>query len=257
MDGADGFAFVIQNHDITALGSCCGGQGYEFIPNSLAVEFDTWQNIPEDFPSGLGDPNENHISVQTRGVLPNSADPLFSLGFTTAIPYLSGGQPHTVKITYTPGTLRIFVDDLVTPALVVVVDLATILNLEDGQAWVGLTAGTGGVSEAHDILTWAFTEATPQDSDGDGIPDNEDECPNSNLSAMVVIDGCDSEVTNTVFPSGCTLADLLADCADDARKHRKFFHCVARLTRTMKRISIITGQQKDAIRSCAVQADLP
>jgi lectin family protein len=192
VDGADGFAFVIQNHDITAPGSCCGGQGYEFIPNSLAVEFDTWQNIPEDFPSGLGDPNENHISVQTRGVLPNSADPLFSLGFTTAIPYLSDGQPHTVKITYTPGTLRIFVDDLVTPALV-----------------------------------------------------------------MVVIDGCDSEVTNTVFPSGCTLADLLADCADDARKHRKFFHCVARLTRTMKRISIITGQQKDAIRSCAVQADLP
>jgi hypothetical protein len=85
----------------------------------------------------------------------------------------------------------------------------------------------------------------------------QDDCPNSDLSATVVIDGCDSEVTNTVFPSGCTLADLLADCADNARKDRKFVHRVARLTNRMKRIGIITGQQKDAIQNCAAQADLP
>jgi Bacterial lectin len=159
-DGADGFAFVIQNHDIAAPGGCCGGQGYEFIPNSLAIEFDTWQNIPEDFPSGIGDPSENHVSVQTRGLLPNSADPVFSLGTTTDIPYLSDDNPHTVKITYTPGSLRIFVDDLDTPALVVAVNLATLLDLDDGQAWVGLTAGTGGISETHDILNWSFTEGS-------------------------------------------------------------------------------------------------
>lgn len=169
VDGADGFAFVIQNHDTTAPGGCCGGQGYEFIPNSLAVEFDTWQNIPEDFPSGLGDPNENHISVQTRGLLPNSADPLFSVGTATVLPYLSDGQLHTVKITYMPGILRIFVDNLVTPALVVAVNLATILDLEDGRAWVGLTAGTGGVSEIHDMLTWSFTDATPQEIVNDHV----------------------------------------------------------------------------------------
>src|SRR6185295_18511452 len=33
-DGADGLAFVIQNTDVAALGGCCSGQGYEFIPNS-------------------------------------------------------------------------------------------------------------------------------------------------------------------------------------------------------------------------------
>jgi hypothetical protein len=95
------------------------------------------------------------------------------------------------------------------------------------------------------------------DNDGDGVPNDEDACPKSDLSATVIIDGCDSEVTNTVFPSGCTLTDLLDDCADKARKHRKVVHCVARLTHTMKRIGIITGQQKDAIRSCAAQAALP
>jgi hypothetical protein len=105
------------------------------------------------------------------------------------------------------------------------------------------------------IVEWDVPQA--KDSDGDGIPNNEDECPDSDRSATVVLDGCDSKVTNTVFPSGCTLADLLADCDDEARKHRKFVHCVARLTHTMKRIGIITGQQKDAIRHCAVQADMP
>jgi hypothetical protein len=95
------------------------------------------------------------------------------------------------------------------------------------------------------------------DNDGDGVPNDEDACPKSDRSTTVVIDGCDSEVTNTVFPSGCTLADLLDDCADKARKHHKFVHCVARLTSTMKRIGIITGQQKDTIQSCAAQADLP
>ena len=158
--GADGIAFVIQNTDVAALGGGGGGLGYDSIPNSLAVEFDTWENVPGDFPSGLGDPNDNHISVQTRGVLPNSADPLFSLGSTTAIPFMSDGNSHTVKISYTPGSLQIFVDDIVTPALVANLDLATIVDLEDDLAWVGLTAATGGVSEEHDILTWSFN-STP------------------------------------------------------------------------------------------------
>ena len=155
-DGADGIAFVIQNTDVAALGGPGGGLGYHSIPNSLAVEFDTWLNPGGDFPSGLGDPSENHISVQTRGVLPNNVDPLFSLGSTTAIPDLSDGNLHTVKISYTPGTLQIFVDNIIQPALVVELDLATLIDLEDDLAWVGLTAGTGGVSEVHAIRSWSF-----------------------------------------------------------------------------------------------------
>jgi hypothetical protein len=113
-------------------------------------------------------------------------------------------------------------------------------------------------AEIQDIFNaWSAGKCLPDDRDRDGIPDNEDNCPGSDLTPTVVIDGCDSEVTNTVFPSGCTLADLLADCADNARKHHRFVHCVARLTGTMKQIGIITGQQKDAMQSCATQADLP
>ena len=56
------------------------------------------------------------------------------------------------------------------------------------------------------------------DTDGDGIPDADDECPNSDLSATVVIDGCNSGVPNTLFSSGCTVSDLIAECAEGDRK---------------------------------------
>jgi hypothetical protein len=156
--GADGFAFVIQNANGLALGDGGDGIGYSGITNSLAVELDTWQNLPEEFGGGPGDPNDNHISVQSRGTLPNTADPTFSLGSTTAIPPLADGNVHTAKVVYVPGTLTIFLDDLNKPVLTVPVDLGATLSLDNGQGWVGLTAATGGRSQAHDIFSFSFVE---------------------------------------------------------------------------------------------------
>jgi hypothetical protein len=124
------------------------------LANSLAVEFDTWCN--------LYDPNGNHVSVHTRGTDPNSSDEAFSLGSATAIPNMSDGNVHTVKINYVPGTMRIFLDNLMTPVLEVSVDLESTLNLDGGQAWVGFTAATGGAKENHDLLNWSFTEPVDQ-----------------------------------------------------------------------------------------------
>ncbi len=156
--GADGFAFVIQNEKVSALGGAGGYIGYgsngpPFTPgiyNSLAVEFDTWYN------GSLGDPNDNHISVQTNGTAENSADHAYSLGEVSPAIYFSDGGVHTVKIGYMPGTLTIFVDDLFTPVLVSSADLGSILNLPGGKAWVGFTAATGANWENHDVLSWSF-----------------------------------------------------------------------------------------------------
>jgi hypothetical protein len=155
-EGGDGFAFVVQNASGLALGDGGGGIGYNGIPNSLAVEFDTLQNPPGEFEGELGDPNDNHISVQTRGTLPNSASPTFSLGTTTTLPLLTDGSVHNAKVAYVPGTLTVFMDDPAKPVLTVPVDLGTILRLGNGQAWVGFTAATGGRSQAHDILSFSF-----------------------------------------------------------------------------------------------------
>jgi hypothetical protein len=156
--GGDGFAFVIQNEGPKAMGNPGGGMGYAGIANSLAVEFDTWDNN-ESGHFLLRDPDDNHVSVQTRGTAKNSEFKGCSLGLTPNLPELSDGEIHTVKIEYVPGTIVVYVDDMELPVLAVKADLSSLLALEDGKAWVGFTAATWDSYENHDILNWAFTGA--------------------------------------------------------------------------------------------------
>jgi Bacterial lectin len=170
--GGDGFAFVIHNADLAFPGSALGGGGnglgYSGIPNSLAVEFDMVQNPPEGFGLGTkGDPNDNHISVQTRGQEANGANTDFSLGLTTqeepTIPLFTVGR-HTTKIVYkpgNPGNMAIYLDNMERPILNAHVNLAELLSLDEGKAWVGLTAATGGRFQAHDIYMFTFTPSEP------------------------------------------------------------------------------------------------
>ena len=154
--GGDGFAFVIQNFSIPVVGPPAGFLGYHGIPNSLAVEFDTWWN-GED---GFFDPNGNHISVHSRGTAPNSVSETASLGQATNIPFMKDGAVHVARVVYAPGTLSVFLDDLTNPALTIPnLDLSRLLILDNGSAWVGFTAGTGAAWENHDILAWQFGPA--------------------------------------------------------------------------------------------------
>jgi hypothetical protein len=154
--GGDGFAFVIQNYSIPVVGPPAGFLGYHGIPNSLAVEFDTWWN--GEF--GFFDPNGNHISVHTRGVRANSVSETASIGQATQIPFMKDGALHTARVDYTPGTLRVFLDDPNVPVLTIPgLDLSNLLILDNGSAWVGFTAGTGAAFEAHDILAWQMIGA--------------------------------------------------------------------------------------------------
>ena len=95
------------------------------------------------------------------------------------------------------------------------------------------------------------------DSDGDGIPDDEDACPTSDLSATVVIDGCDSGVENLLDEGGCTISDLIEEIAAGATNHGQFVSGVAQLANDLKKAGVITGQEKGALQSCASQAAIP
>ena len=95
------------------------------------------------------------------------------------------------------------------------------------------------------------------DSDGDGVPDPDDACPNSDLAETVVIDGCDSGVENHLFDDGCTMADRIAECATDAGNHGSFVSCVAQLTHDWVDEDVITPRDKGPIQRCAAQADMP
>jgi hypothetical protein len=161
---ADGFAFVIQNSSASALGGTGGDLGYgralaSGIPNSIAIEFDIILNGDDP-----GEPSDNHISVHTRGTQPNSRFEEFSIGAANlASPNLNDGSVHQGRIKYANGTLQIFVDNLDTPRLSVPTNLGTLLSLDAGKAFVGLTAGVGAQAANHDILSWSFTESVQSD----------------------------------------------------------------------------------------------
>jgi hypothetical protein len=185
---ADGIAFVIQNSSLSALGQDGGSIGYadgglpcgDFsppcggIPDSLAVEFDTFDND-----GATADPNGNHIAVQSCGIGQRNspAHGTNTGGFlpcpigAPVIPAftMSDGAVHTVIIDYTPptcngdcglGTLTVNLDGAPTNVLTTSVTLENEMNLNSGKAWVGFTSGTGTLFENHDILGWTFTPHT-------------------------------------------------------------------------------------------------
>jgi acid phosphatase type 7 len=159
--GGEGFALVIQNNALPALGPSGEGLGYAGVPASLAVEFDVSQN------ASLNDPNANHVSIHTRRSLPNNADHSDALAaVTNGLPDLADGNIHTAGILYEGTNLVVFVDDLATPVLSMALppgeegqegSLAELLGLDDGQAWIGFTATTSDAVENVDLLNWSCT----------------------------------------------------------------------------------------------------
>ncbi|HUR45351.1 MAG TPA: Ig-like domain-containing protein [Candidatus Saccharimonadales bacterium] len=148
--GADGFAFILFGSEIPLLGGAGAGLGYRSLTNSLAVEFDTYQN------SETADLDGNHIGLHSRGLLPNSTDESASLARVTPSIDMSDGAVHTVVIRYDGAKLRVYLDDLILPVLDYAVNLSSLLSLDNGTAWVGFTSATGGEFENHDILMWLF-----------------------------------------------------------------------------------------------------
>jgi hypothetical protein len=165
--GADGFAFVIQDRGTGALGDSGGSAGFattseawsvlaRSIPNSVAVFFDTYRNEESQDPSG------NYIGVYSNGkrrILNNAEARIADTGDSLFVD-MKDGNPHTVRITYSPGRLAVFLDDLEKPALIAPANLAAALG-SDGKAFVGFTAATGIGFQNHDILSWSFALGSP------------------------------------------------------------------------------------------------
>ena len=59
--GADGIVFVVQTVSSTS-GGAGGGIGYLGLPNSVGVEFDTYNNG-----GSANDPNGNHVGIDING----------------------------------------------------------------------------------------------------------------------------------------------------------------------------------------------
>lgn len=95
------------------------------------------------------------------------------------------------------------------------------------------------------------------DTDLDAFTDDVDQCDHSVLTAIVVIEGCDSGVPNPLFGTGCTITDNVLACAVGARNHGGFVSCVSHYLNDLKKDGVISGEQKGNIQSCAAGSGLP
>lgn len=159
--GADGYALVIQNTGTSALGGSGGGIGYATnpafgfagIPKSLAIEIDNWDNAVSwsDLPAP-------HISIHSLGAAQNSPVQSASLGAAPIGSALAVDTSYTMRVTYTSGIMSVFWNGASTPLLTANVDLVSLLGLDSsGQAWVGVTASTGGAVDAQTHLVESFS----------------------------------------------------------------------------------------------------
>ena len=176
---AEGIAFVIHGTPAGSneIGGSIWGIGYGAgqnnnpIANSLAIEFDTFQD------TFVNDTSNNEVTVHTNGVGNNNENEAFSIGRTTPAINLSDGAIHQIRIRYVPGTLEVFIDNLTTPVLTVAYDFQNGgaflngnpvggLDLPDGTAFVGFTGATGSpmFSETADITSWSFSSTAPNDA---------------------------------------------------------------------------------------------
>ena len=148
---SEGFAFVLQPGSNTALGGNFGNLGYGGLANSLAIEFDMFQNG-----SGFNDPDGNHISVHINGSADenDSANVLGRLDSGPLDFRLSDSAVHTARIVYLPGVLQIFLNGSQTPSMTISVSLPTILGGANTPAYVGFTASAISANASTSILNF-------------------------------------------------------------------------------------------------------
>ena len=159
--GADGMAFVIQNGAQPALGQTGQGLGYGGVTNQFVVHFDNYHW--GDYPTA-GRYDEIAVLAAATPTTPLYNEGSNFLASVNRQVNYSDGAIHTVKIVYAPGNLQVFLDDLENPLMTVYVNLAKVMDLDAGHAWVGFTASSGADWQNHDVVSWAF------DSSADAIP---------------------------------------------------------------------------------------
>lgn len=142
--GADGIAFLVQAHGPRALGGWGGGLGYRGISQSVAVEFDTFQNTP--------DPSSNHLAVvlggdpDTHEATAESSIPLYGKPFLARVAYDAAEKNLTIAVkSLSAGATEQLV-------LEKAVDLTE--KVGASSAWVGFTASTGTALSKQDVYSW-------------------------------------------------------------------------------------------------------
>ncbi len=174
IDPADGITFVLAK-SASGLGGAGVGMGYSGVPNSVGIEFDTYNNAGYGLGNNDGN-SSNHVSIDTNGNLNNAAITNvygngscgFLGGSPSQNPYnadgcMSNGHLWSVSVGYDGTLLSVSLTDpgagsAFNAITSYAIDIASILGTN--QAYVGFTAASGAGWENHDIVGWHFANTT-------------------------------------------------------------------------------------------------
>lgn len=170
---ADGITFVLSKAT-DGLGGGGGDIGYGGVANSIAIEFDTYDNGEAG--------HSNHVGLDVNGSL-NSltwANPYgvaycdFGVGYT-GDGCMSNGKVWSAFINYDGSTKKLNVSvqqqglALIQLITDYTIDIAS--NLGTNNAYVGFTAATGAGWEKHDLLNWRLANDTSIGTGGNELPE--------------------------------------------------------------------------------------
>ncbi len=88
------------------------------------------------------------------------------------------------------------------------------------------------------------------DIDDDGVPNDVDPHPQSDLSPTVLVNGCDSGVDNFVLPSGSSIADLVTDAVNSGDED-----ALEDLLEDLEDDGTLSEDEAEAIEDCAEDDD--
>jgi hypothetical protein len=164
IDPADGITFVLAASP-TGLGTGGGDIGYGGVGNSVAIEFDTYDNGSSD-----GD-SSNHVAIDEDGHIDDGTSQsdqnlvnvygISNCGFTKTPGCMSNGDIWTATISYNGTNLAMTLWDTTGESSPFTVYTSQALNISSllgtNTAFVGFTAGTGSGFEQQDILNWQLS----------------------------------------------------------------------------------------------------
>lgn len=156
--GGDGFAFVIQSVSPSALGAGGPALGYGGqiesgisvggIPNSIAVEFDTYQN------KSFNDPQFPHVALDIEGDTVHNGLPVVEI----LSPSFNNGNIWDAWIDYDGTTLEVRLSQTNTRPIEAIIktriNIPKIINRR--TAFIGFSGATGGYWQNQNILSWEY-----------------------------------------------------------------------------------------------------
>ena len=143
---ADGMTFTIQNASpgIWSIGGNGADLGYGGIGSSVAIKFDLYSNAGE---------GSDSTGFYTDGAVPTVP----AIDMTSSGVNLHSGDILQAHITYDGTTLTLTLTDTVTNASFTTSEPINIpMTVGASTAYVGFTAGTGGLTAVQQVLTWTF-----------------------------------------------------------------------------------------------------